>query len=182
MPSIESNRAVEHLNKPSRRARFRHSPMDNSHGIICRAPNCIECGKSTACFYRLSPQCAMPANSIESPTTNQIQPTIRPPTGEELRGASRARFERYRRKVRRKELPGGPIHSSADARTRKEPRALGHATCLEVFQAALSVSLADALDSDLGHRGDADRPSAAGRHQVRHRLWHSATSRCPSAG
>ena len=50
---------------------------------------------------------------------NHVQSTIRPPTGDDLRSASRPRFERYRRKIRRKELPGGPIHSSADARTSK---------------------------------------------------------------
>ena len=134
-------------------------------------PNCIECGKSTACFYRLSPQCAMPANSIESPTTNQIQPTIRPPTGEELRGASCCLVRAVSPQGSAEGAAGRPDSFLGRRPHGKEPRALGHATCLEVFQAALSVSLADDLDPGLGDRGDADRPSAAGRHQIHHRLW-----------
>src|SRR5438128_4547956 len=52
-----------------------------------------------------------PADSIGSP---QLQPTTRQPN------SSRFRFERYRRKVKQRQLPKGAIHGSGNARSAKD--------------------------------------------------------------
>ena len=61
----------------------------------------------------LSLQSAMP---LKPPTTNQTSN----PTNNNQLGASRPRFELYRQRVKRKQLPRGGIHSSGEARSAKD--------------------------------------------------------------
>ena len=58
----------------------------------------------------------MHSKSPESAATSQSLTAA----GSKQPGASRSRFELYRRKVRRKELPKGGIHSSGEARSAKD--------------------------------------------------------------
>ena len=68
------------------------------------------------CLSTESPRALQWAMHSKSPATDQ------PPTAADIQqaGASRSRFELYRQKVRRKELPKGGVHSSGEARSAKD--------------------------------------------------------------
>ncbi len=70
--------------------------------------------------FGCSLQLVMLKQTAESPATSANHPTADPASGGDARSASRWRFELYRRKVRRKELPGGSIHASGEARSAKD--------------------------------------------------------------
>ncbi len=55
----------------------------------------------------------------KSPETNAFGPAT-PPAAAAFSSGSRSRFELYRKQVKRKELPGGSIHSTGDARRPKD--------------------------------------------------------------
>lgn len=61
----------------------------------------------------------MHSHSHKSPTDGSTTPSVPSSDGQEPR-ASRLRFDRYRGKVKRSELPKGGIHSGAEARSAKD--------------------------------------------------------------
>lgn len=65
-------------------------------------------------------QSGMRTKLPESPATSPIPSKSDEAANDILLGGSRARFERYRRKVKRKELPKGSFHSTGEARSARD--------------------------------------------------------------
>ncbi len=80
----------------------------------------MKSGRRDSTRFRRSLQLVMRKNSADSVLNDQLHPVPGEPAGGNQLISSRFRFERYRLKVKRKDLPKGSFHSSGDARSAKD--------------------------------------------------------------